>query len=131
MQGQADEARSRLSASFDLLAMERDHYYPGEAYVLDITMLAATTLGESLRSQLSQPTTCNLMLSGQLLARMVREEPQTLELLQAALREDRAGLIGGEYQERRGVLLSCETLLTQLREGLARYQEILGRRPRI
>ena len=131
MEGQADEARSRLTASFDLLAMERDHYYPGEAYVLDLTMLAATTLGESLRSQLRKPTTCNLMLSGELLARLVRDEPQTLELLETALREDRAGIVGGEYRERRGLLLSCETLLTQLRQGLARCQEVLGRRPRV
>jgi alpha-mannosidase len=131
MEGQADEARSRLAASFDILAMERDHYYPGEAYLLDVTMLAPTTLGERLQSQLNKPATCNLILSGELLARIARDEPQTLERLQSALREDRVGLIGGDYAPQRGVLLSCETLLAQLRHGLAQYQQTLGRRPKV
>ncbi len=131
MEGNADEARSRLAASFDILAAERDHYYPGEAYLLDVTMLAATTLGESLRSQLSKSSTCNLLLSGELLAEMANNQPATLELLQAALQAERVGLIGGEYNERRTSLLSCETLLTQLQQGLATHQQTLGRRPKV
>jgi len=131
MEGQADEARSRVAASFDILAMERDHFYPGEAYLLDVTMLAPTMLGERLQDQLGKLAACNLLLSGEMLERIVRDEPETLELLRSALREERAGLIGGEYGERRSTLLSCETLLTQLRLGLAQYQEILGRCPNV
>jgi len=131
MAGQADEARSRLAASFDILAMERDHYYPGEAYLLDVTMLAPSMLGERLQDQLGKPAPCNLLVSGEMLDRIVHDEPRTLELLQSALREDRVGLIGGEYGERRGALLSCETLLAQLRQGLAHYQQVLGRCPKV
>ena len=131
MKDQADEARSRLAASFDMLAAERDHYYPGEAFLLDVTMLAPTTLGGRLRSQLNKPTASNLLLSGEMLDRIVRDEPETLELLRGALREDRLGLIGGEYGQGRGSLLACESLLTQLRQGLARYEQVLGRRPKV
>ncbi len=131
MEGNADEARSRLAASFDILAAERDHYYPGEAYLLDVTMLAPSTLGESLRNQLSQASTCNLLLSGELLAEMANKEPATLESLQAALQAERVGLIGGEYREQRASLLSCETLLTQLQQGLAAQEKALGRRPKV
>ena len=44
---------------------------------------------------------------------------------------ERVGLIGGEYREQRASLLSCETLLTQLQQGLAAQQKALGRRPKV
>lgn len=131
MEGNAGEAQSRLAASFDILAAERDHYYPGEAYLLDVTMLVSSTLGESLRGQLSKASTCNLLLSGELLGEMANKEPTTLELLRAALQAERVGLIGGEYSERRASLLSCETLLTQLQQGLDAHQKALSRRPKV
>ena len=55
-------------------------------------MLTRSTLGESLRSQLSKASTCNLLLSGELLAEMADNEPATLELLKAALQAERVGL---------------------------------------
>lgn len=131
MEGNMEAARQRLAASFDILAAERDHYYPGEAYLLDLTMLAPTTLGAPLRSQLALPNTCNLLLSGELLQQMAEREPGTLEALQAALQAGRVGLVGGEYGERNLSLLSCETLLNQLQHGLAHYQTVLGCRPKV
>lgn len=131
MEGNLEVARQRLAASFDILAAERDHYYPGEAYLLDLTMLTPTTLGESLRSQLAQASTCNLLLSGELLKQMAAREPRTLEALQAALQSGRVGLIGGECGERNLTLLSCETLLNQFRQGLAEHQTRLGCRPKV
>jgi len=131
MEGNLEAARQRLAASFDILAAERDHYYPGEAYLLDLTMLAPTTLGASLRNQLALANTCNLLLSGELLQQMAEQEPRTLEALQAALQAGRVGLVGGEYGERNLSLLSCETLLNQLQHGLAEYQALLGCRPKV
>ena len=62
---------------------------------------------------------------------MADQEPRTLEALQAALQAGRVGLVGGEYGERNLALLSCETLLNQLQQGLAQYQAVLGRRPKV
>lgn len=131
MEDNAEVARQRLAASFDILAAERDHYYPGEAYLLDLTMLAPTTLGASLRSQLALPSTCNLLLSGELLRRMADQEPQTLEAIRDGLQAGRVGLVGGEYSEPNLALLSCETLLSQIRQGLDQYEAFLGRRPKV
>ena len=127
MEGNADEARSRLAASFDILAAERDHYYPGEAYLLDVTMLAPSTLGESLRSQLSKASTCNLLLSGELLAEMANKEPATLELLQAALQAERVGLIGGEYSEQRAIFVVVRNAVDSIAAGACRPSK--GPRP--
>ena len=52
VEGNAELAREKLSACFSVLAEERDHYYPVDAFVLDLNLTAATTLGESLRAEL-------------------------------------------------------------------------------
>jgi alpha-mannosidase len=59
VKGDVDEARLRLQSAFDILAEERDHYYPVDAFILDLTMVAPTTIGASLRRQLSTGTVSN------------------------------------------------------------------------
>ena len=45
-------AKEKLSACFSVLAEERDHYYPVDAFILDLNLTAATTLGASLANEL-------------------------------------------------------------------------------
>ncbi len=129
--GDVETARQKLSRCFDVLAEERDHYYPVEACILDVTMVASTTIGEALREQLASDLVSNLMMSGELLDRIVDTEPETLAVLKKAAEEDRLGLIGGEYAELRLPLLSCETIRRQLLRGLTRFEQVLGCRPRV
>jgi alpha-mannosidase len=129
--GDTETARQKLSRCFDVLAEERDHYYPVEACILDVTMVASTTIDESLRGQLASDLVSNLMISGELLDRIVETQPETLAALQQAAEENRLGLIGGEYAELRLPLLSCETIRSQLLHGLARFEQVLGCRPRV
>lgn len=129
--GDGETARQRLSRCFDVLAEERDHYYPVEACILDVTMVASTTIGETLCGQLESDLISNLMISGELLDRIVETQPQTLAALQKAAEENRLGLIGGEYAELRLPLLSCETIRSQLLRGLTRFEQVLGCRPRV
>ena len=125
--GSADAAREKLTACFDLLAEERDHYYSVDAYLLDLTLVAPTTLGESLRTELAATEPINVLLSGELLAAMEKQEPQTLTLLRQRLDEQRAGILGGEFRERHVPLLGCESVLSELRRGAAHYEATLGR----
>lgn len=129
--GNVELAREKLGACFSVLAEERDHYYPVDAYILDLNLTAATTLGDSLRQELSRATPTNLLLSGDLLAEMTAKHPATLSALKEALDAGRAGLIGGEATERRLPLLSPEAILAELQRGLAVYQEHLGHRPEV
>ncbi|MBW3600128.1 MAG: hypothetical protein KY475_23000, partial [Planctomycetes bacterium] len=129
MAGDEATARDKLAACFDLLAEERDHYYPVDAYVLDLTMLAPTTLGALLREQLSKGGRGNVLLSAELAEAMAAQEPESLAALRQSLAEFQTAVVGGEYRELRLPLLSCETILNQLRFGLLRYEELLGARP--
>lgn len=126
--GDKDETYSRLTSCFDVLAEERDHYYPVEAFLLDLTMVAPTTLGASLKKQLDESTPSNLVLSGELLGEIRTREPDTLSSLRQALDAGTVGLIGGEQIEGRLPLMSYESILAQLQEGQAQFESVLGRR---
>lgn len=129
--GRIDEAHDKLAACFDLLAEERDRYYSVDAFLLDLVLVAEATLGPRLQAELQQATPVNFLLPAEALRRMASDEPQTLALLRAALDAGRAGLVGGEAVEQRLPLLAPESVLANLRRGLAVYESLLGLRPRV
>ena len=134
--GESDEARARLQAAFDLLHTAREYYYSGESHLLDLTLVAATTLGAALRAQLagSGPAgeaPCNLLLSAQVLQQMAAREPATLDALRHALRQGTASIVGGEFCELELPLLGPEAIRGQLEKGLSIYRQHLDARPTI
>ena len=129
--GNAALAREKLAACFSVLAEERDHYYPVDAFVLDLNLAASSTLGQSLRDELARPTPTNLLIKADLVAEMAAKEPATLAALKEARAAGRVGLIGGEASEERLPLLSHESILAELLRGLAQYESLLGSRPAI
>ena len=123
------EARNKLSSCFGLLSSERDHFYAVEAFLLDLTLVAPTTLGPTLRSELEGQSPVNLLLTGELLAQMSAMHSGSLEALQAAVSDGRVSIVGTEQHERYTSLLSCETILGELRRGLSTCESLLGYRP--
>lgn len=127
----AAAAREHLRGAFDRLTEAREYFYPTETCLLDLTLVAPSTLGEPLRRELASDRMVNLLICGATLEEMARRQPETLALLRAALDSDRATLVGGEYDELELPLLTPEGILEQLRRGLAAYERHLGRRPTI
>ncbi|MBW8884166.1 MAG: hypothetical protein JF612_05180, partial [Planctomycetia bacterium] len=131
VEGNVALAREKLSACFNVLAEERDHYYPVDAFVLDLNLTAGTTLGHSLRADLQRQSPTNVLVSADLLADMKAKEPATFDALKGELVAGRVSLIGGEASEERLPLMSHESILGELQRGLAKYEELLGRQPAI
>jgi len=131
VEGNETIAREKLSACFNLLAEERDHYYPVDAFVLEFVLTAKTTLGEELRTELSHQTPTNVLISGDLVAEIAARQPVTLAALKEGLAAGRIGLVGGEASEERLPLLAHESILAELRSGLATYEQHLGSRPTV
>jgi alpha-mannosidase len=131
LKGDTDSARENLQGAFDLLTESREYFYPVEAHLLDLTLVASTTLGQSLRDELARSAPVNLLLSGQTLNEMAAREPATLALLREAIEKQTASLIGGERDEEELPLMPLEAILAQLRRGLACYETHLGCRPTI
>lgn len=148
--GDAVRSRELLGSCFDVLGEERDHFYPVDAYLIDLTLVADTTVGESLRQELSpaiapQKTSSdrtehsgdvpsnviNLLMSGETLVAMAEKEPQTLALLKEALQKKSATIVGGEHHEGKSLLCDQETMLAELKHGLDDYLRLLDMRPNV
>jgi alpha-mannosidase len=130
-EGRDDAAREQLHSAFDLLTEAREYFYPVETTLLDLTLVAPTTIGASLRAELARGGPLNLLLSGETVQRMAQREPQTLAAIRDGLENQRVTIIGGEYDERELPLLDHEAILAHVRRGLDVYQEYLGCRPEI
>ncbi len=131
MEGRLDETRKHLQSCFDILAEARDRFYPAEAYLVDLTLVAGTTLGPSLRAELESGEPLNLLLTAEVLQQMADEQPDTFAALKAALEAERITLVGGERGERELPLLPVEAVLDEFRQGLATFERLLGTRPEV
>lgn len=131
VKGETEAAKERLQAAFDLLNQAREYFYPVETHLLDLTLVASTTLGQSLRAELAADVRTNLLVSGEVIEQLARREPATLRLLAEALQGGTAAIVGGEYSERSLPLLPPEAIRAEFQQGLATYQAHLDTRPTI
>jgi len=131
LRGDGEAARQRLQASFDLLHDSREYFYPVEAHLLDLTLVAQSTIGRSLRDKLSGGMSTNLLVCADVIEQMARQEPDTLKALAEALENNTAAIVGGELAESALPLLTPEAIRYRLRRGLAKYEELLGVRPTV
>jgi alpha-mannosidase len=130
-QGDVETARRELRAAFDRLHEAREYFYPTAARLVDVTLVAPTTLDEGLRTELSGVSPRNFLVAGEVVEQIAEREPATLGLFRQALTDGRAGLIGGEHVEAPLPMLDPEAIIFQIQQGLATYEKHLGRRPKI
>jgi alpha-mannosidase len=122
--------REHLRAAFEQLNESRKYFFPVDPYLVDLTLVAESTLGEPLRAQLQDPTPANVLITGELLEQLARCESPTLEALKQAVENATVTVVGGEYQEQPFPLLPEETWCADLLRGIATHERILGRRPK-
>ena len=129
--GDEENAKERLTAAFDLLTESREYFYPVETYLIDMTLVAPTTLGRAFVGELADRGPSNLLLSGDAVQELARSQPETLAQLKEAIENERATIIGGEFSELNLPLLPPEAILAQFKRGLDSYERHLGCRPKI
>ncbi len=129
--GDENVTREHLRAAFDRLTEAREYFYPVETRLLDLTLVASTTLGAGLRAELSSGRPLNLMLSAAVLGQIARDDPDALAALKDGLAQGTVALVGGEQDEQELPLMAIEDVLAGLRRGLAGYQAAVGQRPEI
>jgi alpha-mannosidase len=123
VQGDEPAAREQLRAAFDRLTEAREYFY--------LTLVADTTLGDSLRRELASEGPVNLLISGAVVERMAEQDPASLSLLKVGLEKGTVTLVGGEYDEQELPLMAPEGIVGQFQRGLEAYERCLGHRPTI
>lgn len=129
--GKDEEARRNLALCCNTLVESRGRYYPVDMSLVDLTLVAKTTIGTGLRKELAGEIPVNLLLNGETLAEMVQREPESVAALRAAIERGAVTVIGGDWDEAELPLMSLEAILANLQRGLAEYETQLGLRPMI
>ena len=131
VEGNPEVARKHLQKCFDVLTEARERFYPVEAYLIDLTLVASTTIGPTLQAAAAAELPWNLLVSGAVLDEMASRQPATLAAVREAIGAGRASVVGGERDEDELPLLAPEAVLANLRRGGELYQQHLGKPPRI
>jgi alpha-mannosidase len=129
--GQADEAERWLQSCFDMLSQERDRYFNQSAYLIDLTLLANSTLGQPLSDQLDQAQPQNLLGTANLLAQIQQNNPTAWEKLLTRQSSQQASVVGGLAQDRLHPWHPLGTLHRDLIRGQSAYGDLQLPPPRV
>lgn len=128
--GNLEETRAALGRCFDALAESKDHFYPVDSFLIDLTLSAPTTLGSELAGELAGDVASNLLISADDIQQMASEHPETLNALRAAISSGHVALIGGEPADDAPLpLMTADEIVDRLQQGLQTYQRYLDARP--
>lgn len=121
--GDEEAAQQKLQAAFDLLMEERDNYYPVNALLIDLTLVAETTIGKTFQQQLGDPSIHrNYLVSGEVASQIGNDE-ELCATFKGALEKGQATIVGGSQSESRFPMLSLESLVDEFRQGQETYQK--------
>lgn len=122
--GDRETATRMLQSCFDALGQERDHYYSLDVNLLDLTLLAESTLGKSLSGQLDAALPFSVLASGSLLRQLKEKHPESAAKLAELQMDHRCCIIGGLDMERPHPLMSREALLREIVRGKQAYRDL-------
>jgi hypothetical protein len=129
--GRAAEAREGIRECYVHLETARARYYPVEFWILDLVLLADSTLGRPLRAELEAPVPLGVVASGTTVAALAKH-PESRAALRDALAVGRVTPCGGRDMELPPLAaVAAEGVLDSLRAGHAAWREHLDVVPRV
>ena len=127
----AESSESSLQAAFDLLAEEKNRYYPVSADLIDIVLTTEDIRAESINAELASESPVTFFLTGKTASSLAANSQQTASSLRSEMEDGNVGLIGGVSHELPENLLHPESSLNQLVVGQRQYEEVFGQRPNV
>ena len=127
--GDSHLAHVQLQKCFTMLAEERNHYYPVDSYLLELSLVAPTSSAKSIEKDLRSPRTMNFWTTGATAEKLHQKHPDITKQITAAAQSDDAQVVGCEYSESPITLQSAESHLADLRKGVNAYEIAFGTRP--
>ncbi|MBU6276026.1 MAG: hypothetical protein KGQ61_05285 [Planctomycetes bacterium] len=127
--GDEAEAQARLGEGFATLAAARGHYYPVDVWLLDLVLLAETTLGPRLAAEFDSPTPWTAVATGDLLRHLAASDPPLAARLREAVAAGRIAPAGGRDDDEPLDGWAPETILASFLRGRRAWQEVVGAAP--
>lgn len=129
--GDTETANAHLNRCFESLQEARERFYPVDSYLIDLTLVAETTLHDGLRRELERGDPTSVLASGEVLEKLFAAAPANGQLLKEAIARGRASIVGGEWCEGELPLWPVNDVIDNFVRGLASYEQRLGRRPTV
>ncbi|MDR3108598.1 MAG: hypothetical protein LBU65_02770 [Planctomycetaceae bacterium] len=129
-----DEA---IAKAFDVVTESKEYFYTSQSYLLNFLLLPASLPAEHLSPQVLQPQLhksrkTTLWLPTATLERLAADFPESLQLIRSAVENGDVQIVGDERRgdnDIRMPLLSQDEIASKLRNAIARYTDLLGKRP--
>ncbi|NBW95173.1 MAG: hypothetical protein EBR28_00190 [Planctomycetia bacterium] len=122
-------ARDGLHECFATLEATRSRYYPVDVWLLDIVLLAESTLGSRLAGELGSPVPLACVATARLLERLGSDDPALLGRLRDRVAAGAVEIVGGREDATPVDFQLLETLRASFERGHATYRDLLGRVP--
>lgn len=127
--GDTESLESHVSDAYDQLLQSRNHYYPIDFYLIDLSLTATTTIGQAFRQECRAAQHLNVLVASDVLEHMATQQPKSLAALREAVEENRVTVCGGTTS---GVTLNdldAESLLAELKTARQVTEQHLGQPP--
>jgi alpha-mannosidase len=129
MAGDREAAVAHLRRAFETLLECRERFYPVDCYLLDLCLVSPKQADASLDRLLGESAPLSLLITGEDLASVAVERPETVDLLRTAIMEQRVGLVGGDWRETGGTLMSLQHSIWNLYRGRGEFARLVGATP--
>ncbi|MDR2641355.1 MAG: hypothetical protein LBC74_01020 [Planctomycetaceae bacterium] len=128
-----DESNSHnlFRDAFERIAETKECYYPVSSYLLDLTLVVKSTLGESFRRFLLGREFVNLFLPASLLDLLPETEPATFKMLQSAASSGKAEFVVDDVSDIPLLLFPILEAADKILQGISIYRERLGISPAV
>lgn len=127
--GDAATAGERLDACHRHLETARSQYYPVDVWLLDLILLASSTLDERFDCELTSAVPSGLIASGELIDQLTVTRPDKASALRNAIDAGRLEAIGGLWDDSPLAGHTPEVILESLFRGREAWQRGTGHVP--
>lgn len=124
IQGNTEETERWIQASFDTISQERDRYCSQQIYLLDVVLVAESTLGEALTQQFDTAHPFSILATTELLESIRHKNPEAWQRLQQGLEGKHVSIVGGLQKELLSSYRTYHALFEDLREGRESYEKL-------
>lgn len=124
--GDRESLDTHLVDAYDQLMQSRNHYYPIDFYLIDLSLTAPTTVGEAFRQECHEAQHLNVLVTSEVLEQMASEQPESLAALREAVDEGRVTVCGGTTRGAPLGDLDPESLLAELSAARQIAEQHLG-----
>jgi len=127
--GDDDDAKAALRECYGFLESTRAHYYPVDVWLLDIVLVAESTLGDSLDRELRATVPLTLVATGGVIEKLEATNPAALACVRERCAAGTIAPAGGRHDSQPLDECTPEEIVGSFERGLAVWREIVGTVP--